>query len=395
MQKTLSKRLRIRPLTALAIAAVLTAGVFLWRGSWAESVLLAEAKTSRWVLNPSDHHNRPSRPVRHITWHWSSLKTAATGTDNFPMTWAADGHQYCMGGDGYGFENREPKKSLILSKVIGSEDGQRYEDLWDGDGKSYGILALGERIYAWRGPGSGIESFAQTWLYAFDFNGRLIEKKQLFDLSDQLCMPAFLQLGKNYQYAFDDWVYSYAIEPLPVQPFSFKWVWQGGWDVLYPARALIGSPLWDVSPGNVWLLRAPRDRLMDRRAYQFFAGLADGKPVWTADTGNKQSVVDLSANGLVSCAYVPWSNTYLLATEHTESFGSNLQILQSKHPWGPWRALGKWHAWGESRGVRPTLFYWNFAPKWFDADGRAVIVYSGLKLNDRYNSMALTFERDE
>lgn len=340
----------------------------------------------------SRHHERLSRPIEGITWLWETRKAAATGSDNFPMTWAADDHQYTIGGDGYGFGNQKPKQSMIFSRVKGSFDDQGYEDLWSGDGKSYGLLTLGDRAYVWRGPGSGVQSFAETWLYVFDLEGRLLEKKQLFTAADQLCMPTFLQLGQDYQYGFDDWVYSYAIQPLPAQPFALNRVWRDGWDFSYLLQTLLGRPLWDMGTGSIWLMRAPRNQLFDRSAYRFFAGFDGEKPIWTADIERKQAVMELSENTLVSCTYVPWSNTYLFATEHSQPFGSNLKILQSRYPWGPWHSLQTWDAWGEQQGLQPSLFYWNFAPKWSDADGGGVIIYSGIKENDRYNSMRVQFQ---
>lgn len=393
MKTTLRYLYRTIVITSIFTSTALLAGFFLWRSSYGESVRPAE--TGVVVASApgySDHHVRSSRPIERITWQWASIKTAAEGTDNFPMTWAADDRQYTMGGDGYGFEIQKSKKSMILSRVTGPYDTQRYADLWDSDGKSYGLLALGNRLYAWRGPGSGIKSFAETWLYIFDLNGQLIEKKHLFSQSDRICMPAFLQLGKDYEYAFDDWVYAYAIEPLPPQPFSVKRIWREADGVSSLLQAVVGSSLWDVGTGNIWLMRAPRDQLMDRKAYQFFAGLIDGVPAWTADIRRKRTVIPFAENGLVSCTYVPWSNTYLFATEHSKSFKSNLLMFQAKFPWGPWHILGRWNSWGEQQGIQPTLFYWNFATKWFDPNSGAVIVFTGLKENDRYNCMRVTFE---
>ena len=88
-------------------------------------------------------------------------------------------------------------------------------------------------------------------------------------------MPAFLQLGKNYEYAFDDWIYSLAIAPLPSRPSSVKRFRRESDGVASLPQALAGSPLWDIGSGDVWLIRAPRDQLMVRNAYQFFAGLVD------------------------------------------------------------------------------------------------------------------------
>ena len=45
----------------------------------------------------------PSRMIEGITWHWETHRTAAPGSDLWPVTWAADGHLYTAWGDGGGF----------------------------------------------------------------------------------------------------------------------------------------------------------------------------------------------------------------------------------------------------------------------------------------------------
>jgi hypothetical protein len=40
----------------------------------------------------------PSRLIRGITWHWQTLRTAAVGSDLWPLTWGPDGQLYAAWG---------------------------------------------------------------------------------------------------------------------------------------------------------------------------------------------------------------------------------------------------------------------------------------------------------
>ena len=47
-----------------------------------------------------------STVITAVSYDWNSLETAAPGSDNWPMTWAADGDQYTTFGDGGGCQPR-------------------------------------------------------------------------------------------------------------------------------------------------------------------------------------------------------------------------------------------------------------------------------------------------
>src|SRR6266849_4380956 len=49
----------------------------------------------------------PSPVIESITWHWETHRTAALGSDLWPITWAADGHLYAAWGDGGGFDGTD------------------------------------------------------------------------------------------------------------------------------------------------------------------------------------------------------------------------------------------------------------------------------------------------
>ena len=60
--------------------------------------------------------------IRNIAWHWETYKTAAPGSDLWPMTWGPDDHLYTAWGDGGGFggTDSEGRVSLGFARIEGS-----------------------------------------------------------------------------------------------------------------------------------------------------------------------------------------------------------------------------------------------------------------------------------
>jgi len=57
----------------------------------------------------------PRGPViKAVTFEWSSHLRLATGSDNWPVTWAGDGHQYVVWGDGGGWTSADGKNFTLI-----------------------------------------------------------------------------------------------------------------------------------------------------------------------------------------------------------------------------------------------------------------------------------------
>src|SRR5919199_1729504 len=141
-------------------------------------------------------------PITGLTLDWSTFRQLAKGSDNWPTTWGGDGNVYTAWGDGPGFG--ATRVSLGFARLMGNSAASVHGFNLPGGapaGKSYGLLALGSTLYAWRIPGR-----------------------------------------------------------LSIQD--------------------------GTGPNGIVLMRAPRDDLMDRGSWQFFAGLGQGSgPLWSADPG--------------------------------------------------------------------------------------------------------------
>jgi len=106
----------------------------------------------------------PKSPViKSITYNWSGRKILANGSDNWPVTWAADGHQYTAWGDGEGFGNT--RESLGVAQIAGAWNNFTARNIWAGHGKSYGLLAIfGHKMYMWVRQASQAGKSGQAWV---------------------------------------------------------------------------------------------------------------------------------------------------------------------------------------------------------------------------------------
>lgn len=104
----------------------------------------------------------PSEAIRDIQFDWSSHMRLATGSDNWPITWAADNNQYVVWGDGGGFggTNSIGRSSLGVARIEGNWHDFKATNVWGGyksenthqiTGKSYGLVSVGGTLYMWVG----------------------------------------------------------------------------------------------------------------------------------------------------------------------------------------------------------------------------------------------------
>ena len=94
--------------------------------------------------------------------NWPSHIRLASGSDNWPVTWADDDHQYVVWGDGGGFggTNGIGRSSIGVARIEGNWHDLKPINLWGGyntknahqtTGKSYGIVCIDGILYMWVG----------------------------------------------------------------------------------------------------------------------------------------------------------------------------------------------------------------------------------------------------
>ncbi len=326
----------------------------------------------------------PSSVINYITFDWSTYRKLAPGSDNWAITWADDGHQYAVWGDGGGFggTNDDGRVSLGVGRIEGPFNGYNGANVWGGkngenpsqfNGKSYGILAVNGDLYMWRcGEASSTTAYNFQELYrstdrakTWQFTGVRFDQA-FFPGSDRgFYCPTFLQFGQNYAGARDSYVYIYAPE--------------------------IQTTAWAVQkPGKITLLRVEKTRLADPAAYDYFAGLDSGNnPTWTKNPAGRLPVFQDAVNGVMmtSAIYNPGIDRYLLITEHTDTLSGNIGIYDAPAPWGPWTTVLLQGNFGAPT-IESSTFFWNFSSKWFRNNGRDfTLVFTGVNSMDAWNTV--------
>lgn len=311
-----------------------------------------------------------------LEFDWSSHQRLAPGSDNWAITWASNDSQIATWGDGGGFggQNRKGRVSLGVATISGELNNMVTSNTWGGyqpaneatfEGKSYGIIEVDKILYLWVSPGSNANNYKETRLArSFDGGASWEKADWSFSQDDGMVIPAFLQAGPGYTNS-------------PHSPYVF----------IYFIELSNPDKLTLQKPGAFTLARAPKGNLFERTKYEFFAGIDDNQaPVWSSNHQNRIPVFnDPSGVGwTLSVSYNKDLSRYFLLTEHTESFRSNLAVFESTEPWGPWQTvyydkLGRGH-------IDATAFYYNFSNKW-SSDDNFVLVFSGIKANDSWNTV--------
>ncbi|HEY2154368.1 MAG TPA: serine hydrolase, partial [Isosphaeraceae bacterium] len=210
----------------------------------------------------------PSPVIKEVRWAPpEQIRRAAKGSDNWPLTWADDGHLYTAYGDGNGFEPQiADRLSLGFARVEGGPDDFRgvnirsptIEQLGSGPAgrKASGILMVDGVLYLWTrnaGPArlARSDDHGRAWTWAD------------CGFATAFACPTFLNFGRDYAGARDGFVYVYSHD---------------GDSAYRPSDRMI-------------LTRVPKGRIMDREAYEFFAGLdASGGPTWSRDIDRRGPV---------------------------------------------------------------------------------------------------------
>ena len=321
------------------------------------------------TVKPSGPPYPPSPVIAGITWAPpATIIRQAPGGDNWPMTWGDDDALYTAYGDGNGFKPFVPQKlSIGFSKVTGSPPnvtGVNFDAAggqFRGDGRSgrkaSGLLMVDGVLYllarnldnaqlAWS------RDHGATWTWAD------------WKFTTSFGCPTFLNFGKNYAGARDEYVYVYSLDN----------------DSAYEAA------------DRMVLARVRQDRIARQDAYEYFAGAEKGgAPRWSAQVAERAAVFTHRGNcyrGGVTynaalkrylwCQILPHS-THPQGMRFQGGFG----IYDAPEPWGPWTTVFYTENWDVGPGESSSL-----PTKWMSADGKTVhLVFSG---DDSFSVRAAT-----
>lgn len=321
--------------------------------------------------------------ITEVVFDWSSHDRRAAGSDNWPITWADDNHQYTSWGDGGGFggTSSDGRVSLGVARIEGTAasyqginvfGGKNSENVATFPGKSYGILSVDGTLYMWVMVEN--QYFRESELYWSTNHGATWTNSgwKFANLNSAFSVPTFLNFGKDYQGARDNYVYLYAPGEKPLSP-RFN------------------------SADAIDLARVPKQQITDRDAHEFFAGLnGNGEPQWTTDISQRVPVFEDQGrvHWTIGVSYNPGLDRYLLFNNtrpnpsQSSSTPTDLEIYEAPEPWGPWTLIKSFPNWNS---IAYTFSYY-LAPKWISADGRDfTLVFSGTGTNDSWNTVRGTF----
>lgn len=327
----------------------------------------------------------PGDAVVAISFDWSTEIAAAPGSDNWPLTWCEDGHQYTSWGDGGGFggSNDEGRVSLGFGRVEGDHPDFTGFNLWGGvdaagparlDGKVESMLCVQGVLYALRSPGSDASGFDYKEVVRSTDKGRtwgtLSGSRLQGDAVGAPGLPFYVQYGQDYGANDDGFVYIFTIR--------------------------IDDPDdWEVQvPGITWLARAPAadEAFVLPESWEWVTGFDDGgEPVWGPQNQRVPVVEDPDGYMRGSAIHVPHLDRFLMVQNHTARNEGNIVIYEAPAPWGPWTQVLKEQGWPDGSPAARQFAFGNFSPKWLDADGRCVFVWFR---PDRWNSVECQLRTD-
>ncbi len=331
-----------------------------------------------------------SRVIESITWHWETLATAAPGSDLWPVAWGPDDHLYAAWGDGGGFggSNSDGRVAMGFARIEGTPEHWRGFNVNGGknpehpasfpqQGKTTGIAVVDGVLYATVNLQDGAwPNVNHALVWSTNQGANWTRADWLFPKGEGRFQPAkFLTFGRDYT---------------GVPAMLAGYVYLCG-----PRQST------DRGSGNrLYLARAPRTRLRERNAYQFFQRVDEaGAPVWITEEAQAQPIfADDQGVTPGSVVYVPALKRFLLACFHVGP--GQLGVFDAPDPWGPWTTVAYDEDWG-GMGPQGEGLTCGFPQKWMSGDGLTLwgvfSVYGdgakqGINAHDRFNLVKATLQ---
>lgn len=330
----------------------------------------------------------------------TTLRLGGVG-DGYHMSWAADDRQFVAVQDGVGWsENPKGMYNSRLWAITGGPQNAMFQEIpgypylmpaaTEPRYYGFGTLALEGRIYQYLCTLNHMTDRPVRWvgaklIFSLD-NGRSwcnqdgstpvvweswqnrSRKNMVFfeEPQEAFSLLAVLQMGRNYEANRDGYVYVYAPN---------------------------GNT--DGTMNQLVMFRVPKAHILNRGAYEYFAGLRpDGNATWVKDI-NARAIVHTFPRGWVNTALHPgeivvesWlpsvtynaplglymmANTGIGSASDGSWFGkpSYLGFWVAPNPWGPWTQIHEETAWTPGNDPAARAYDLQIAPKWIAADGKS------------------------
>jgi hypothetical protein len=318
--------------------------------------------------------------------------------DMWPLTWASDDNLYGGAGDNLGspmnfwrIEGDPPGQLFLVNNL--PVDPKKYCRIPPSDPKMgikpAGLLSVKGVLYFaveamnyGEDPGFNRQRNVHGWIITSrDFGSTWNHNVTPVDFfTDRLSSCHFLQFGRDYEGARDEYVYAY-----------------------FPG-ADDGNSYWE---NNDYLLfgRVDRDKILNRNAWEFYCGFNGGKiPQWSKHDEAAVAVFRYPLmTGENHVAYNPGIKCYLMGNygfyhsatgkprpyhhQYPESvYPTQLTLFEAPEPWGPWSLFYRDDNWGTYGDYQP-----NFPAKWMSKDGKVIhMVSSGTYDDYNFTTQRLT-----
>lgn len=377
----------------------------------ASTIGLGAVSTSAAIAFPAARAkvSKSNGRINAVNLRAETIRRLGGNGDNWHMTWAADDRQYVSLCDGVGF-SPQPKvtyNSRILTISGGPHDakfddlvgypmlGAPHQGIRETRYYGFGTLAMGDYLYQFMStfnrPLTGDEVDNKDVTNALRFNGaKLIyssdkgrtwrnqdgstpvvweswERRSRRNLvffsenQDAFSLLTVLQMGKDYEHNTDGYVYVYS-----------------------PNGSTEGTM------NELVMFRVPKAKLLERSAYQFFAGTRGGSVAMWAKDINDRKPVHVFPRGWVNNLVHPFAwqpsvvynaalDVYMMTSwgMGTASDGtwfskpSYLGIWVGRTPWGPWTQIYEDETWRPSGDTKARAYQPQIAPKWIAPDGKS------------------------
>jgi hypothetical protein len=258
-----------------------------------------------------------------------------------------------------GFARLEGSPEKYVAININGGENSEHPASFPGKGKTGGIVFVDGVLYARLNRQDGTwPSVNHSLIWSDDKGTSWKESTWVWPKGEGNFQPnTFLQFGKDYAGARDDYVYFYGRN---------QTAWAKG--------------------KHSYMGRVHRARLQRREAYEFFAGLdADGAPVWSVDVDDRKAhFTDPAGAEGVQVVFNAGAKRYLL-TVHRGAQGT-LGIFDAPEPWGPWTTVAYYDNWLELKGTgaKREMLFVNIPTKWISLDGKTFwVIFTGGQ--DRFN----------
>ena len=349
--------------------------------------------------NTDYHHGVESYRIvsvqveEHTTYQLANPLFPQLTGDLWPCAWGEEDHLYVANGDGFGF-GLVPS-DIVFSVVDGYPPyltgttprkgfgahlaGLWGPEVWKLNRKPTGLTCVDGDIYLFS---QNLKNFlsddpfgdAPHASVSVSHDGGLTweydHEKPMF--TDHVFTTGFfLDYGKCQVNAPDEYMYVYGLD--------YNWRFSD-----------------TFSQTRLYLARVPRDSILNRSAWEFFAGQVSETTRWSPDIGRKLPVLEdptlyhEKKSGIAqgSVIYIPQINRYLYSTRALYEW----IFYEAEKPWGPWTKVSvvEWTGrWTENfHGGYPVVI----PTKFLDADGRAGWLISSLSsstLEGKFYNMSM------